>query len=206
MEAIVNTRPAEGMTAVERRVILAASLGTVFEWYDFFLVGALASEISRHFFSGVNPTAGFIFTLLSFAAGFFVRPLGAIVFGRLGDRAGRKAGLLLSILLMMIGTSLMALTPGYATIGIAAPILITLARRGDRLGIRFSDRGPGLPEDRGPEQLVPPRRGVGPRAEIHGLGLWIVRRAVHRLHGRLRIHSRAGAGVTFDIELPGLER
>jgi MFS family permease len=73
------------MTKQERYVVVASSLGTVFEWYDFFLVGALASYISKTFFSGINPTAGFIFTLLSFAAGFAVRPFGAIVFGRLGD-------------------------------------------------------------------------------------------------------------------------
>jgi len=86
-----------------------------------------------------------------------------------------------------------------------APILITLARRGDRLAIVFADRGPGLPVHT--RRLV--RSAVNQPAlegEIHGLGLWIVRRAVHRLHGRLRIHTRAGAGVTFDIELPGLAR
>src|SRR4029078_10919455 len=86
-----------GMRSTEKMVVFASSLGTVFEWYDFFLVGALASEISRHFFSGVNPTAAFIFTLLSFAAGFAVRPLGAVVFGRLGDLVGRKYTFLVTI-------------------------------------------------------------------------------------------------------------
>jgi len=87
------------------------------------------------------------------------------------------------------------------------PILITMARRGDRLGIVFSDRGPGLPEEGAPGSSVSYRGDASPaRTDIHGLGLWVVRRAVHRLEGRLRIHSRAGAGVTFDIELPGLER
>jgi signal transduction histidine kinase len=88
-----------------------------------------------------------------------------------------------------------------------APILITLARRGDRLGIVFSDRGPGLPAAGGPAEISNDRRDESRGdAETHGLGLWIVRRAVHRLQGRLRIDSRAGVGVTFDVELPGLER
>jgi signal transduction histidine kinase len=88
-----------------------------------------------------------------------------------------------------------------------APVLITLARRGDRLGIVFRDRGPGLPEHGTRGQLVSYRGGESrANAEVHGLGLWIVRRAIHRLHGQLRIHSRAGAGVAFDIELPGLQR
>ena len=88
------------MTREEKLVIVASSLGTASEWYDFFLVGALASEISRHIFSGVNPAAAFIFTLLSFAAGFAVRPLGALVFGRLGDLVGRKHTFLVTIVLM----------------------------------------------------------------------------------------------------------
>jgi len=112
-----------GMTSTEKMVVFASSLGTVFEWYDFFLVGALASEISRHFFSGVNPTAAFIFTLLSFAAGFAVRPLGAVVFGRLGDLVGRKYTFLVTITLMGIATFAIGLLPDFATIGIAAPII-----------------------------------------------------------------------------------
>src|ERR1700709_2826948 len=108
------------MTKEERRVIFASSLGTVFEWYDFYLAGSLAAFISKSFFSGVNPTAGFIFTLLSFAAGFAVRPFGAIVFGRLGDLVGRKYTFLVTILLMGASTFLVGLLPGYATMGIAA--------------------------------------------------------------------------------------
>src|ERR1700737_3932307 len=84
----------------EKRVIFASSLGTVFEWYDFYLAGSLAVYISKSFFSGVNPTAGFIFTLLGFAAGFAVRPFGAIVFGRLGDMVGRKYTFLITIVIM----------------------------------------------------------------------------------------------------------
>src|SRR5262245_57830476 len=81
-----------------RRVVFASSLGTVFEWYDFYLYGSLAAIISRQFFSGVNPTAAFIFALMAFAAGFAVRPFGALVFGRLGDLVGRKHTFLITIL------------------------------------------------------------------------------------------------------------
>ena len=88
----------------ERRVIFASSLGTVFEWYDFYLYGSLAAIIAQHFFSGVNPTAGFIFALLAFAAGFAVRPFGALVFGRLGDLVGRKYTFLVTIVIMGLST------------------------------------------------------------------------------------------------------
>src|SRR5579859_2526129 len=112
------------LTAVEeRRVIFASSLGTVFEWYDFYLYGSLAAVISKQFFSGVNPSAAFIFTLLAFAAGFFVRPFGALVFGRLGDLVGRKYTFLITILIMGLSTSAVAFLPGFAAIGIAAPII-----------------------------------------------------------------------------------
>jgi hypothetical protein len=111
-----------------RRVILASSLGTVFEWYDFYLYGALAAIISRQFFSGVNPTAGFIFALLAFAAGFAVRPFGAVVFGRLGDLVGRKYTFLVTIVLMGSATFVVGLLPNYATIGIAAPVALVVLR------------------------------------------------------------------------------
>jgi MFS family permease len=116
------------MTGAERRVIFASSLGTVFEWYDFYLVGALAPEISRHIFAGVNPTAAFIFTLLGFAAGFAVRPFGALVFGRLGDMVGRKYTFLVTIVLMGVATFVIGLLPGYAAIGMAAPVLFIAMR------------------------------------------------------------------------------
>ena len=110
-----------------RRVIFAASLGTVFEWYDFYLYGALSAIISRQFFSGVNETTGFIFALLAFAAGFFVRPFGALVFGRLGDLVGRKYTFLITIIIMGSATAIVGMLPSYASIGIAAPIaLVTL--------------------------------------------------------------------------------
>ncbi|MEQ1802967.1 MAG: MFS transporter [Gammaproteobacteria bacterium] len=118
---------AEGIDPAHRRVILASSLGTVFEWYDFYLYGALSGIISRQFFSGVNETTGFIFALLAFAAGFFVRPFGALAFGRLGDLVGRKYTFLVTIILMGGATALVGVLPSYASIGVAAPvILITL--------------------------------------------------------------------------------
>src|SRR5512142_752968 len=113
---------AKSMTAAERRVILASSLGTLFEWYDFFLYGALAVIISKQFFSGVNETAAFIFALLAFAVGFAVRPFGALVFGRLGDLIGRKYTFLVTILIMGGSTFIVGLLPSYASIGVAAPI------------------------------------------------------------------------------------
>jgi MFS family permease len=111
-----------------RRVIFASSLGTVFEWYDFYLYGSLAAIISRQFFSGVNPTAGFIFALLAFAAGFAVRPFGALVFGRLGDLVGRKYTFLVTIVIMGVSTFVVGILPSYAQIGILAPVVLILLR------------------------------------------------------------------------------
>jgi MFS family permease len=111
-----------------RRVIFASSLGTVFEWYDFYLYGSLAAIISRQFFSGVNPTAAFIFALLAFAAGFAVRPFGAIFFGRLGDLVGRKYTFLITIMIMGLSTFIVGILPGYAAIGVAAPVILILLR------------------------------------------------------------------------------
>jgi MFS family permease len=116
------------MTRDEKRVIFASSLGTVFEWYDFYLAGSLAAYISKAFFSGVNPTAAFIFTLLGFAAGFAVRPFGAVVFGRLGDLVGRKHTFLITIVIMGLSTFVVGFLPGYATIGIASPVIFILMR------------------------------------------------------------------------------
>ncbi|MBS0321951.1 MAG: MFS transporter [Proteobacteria bacterium] len=113
-----------GITREERRVIVASSLGTVFEWYDFYLYGSLAAIIAKQFFSGVNPTAGFIFALLAFAAGFAVRPFGALLFGRLGDLVGRKYTFLVTILIMGLSTFIVGLLPGYGSIGIAAPVIL----------------------------------------------------------------------------------
>src|SRR6266853_439113 len=110
------------------RLIIAATIGNVFEWFDFVVYGFFAVVLSEVFFPTGNPTVSLLVTFGAFGLAYVVRPLGAIVVGGYTDRAGRKAGLLLSMALMMIGTTLMAVTPGYATIGIAAPILITLAR------------------------------------------------------------------------------
>jgi hypothetical protein len=112
------------MTSDEKRVIFASSLGTVFEWYDFYLYGSLAASIAKAFFSGVNPAAGFIFTLLAFAAGFAVRPFGALLFGRLGDLVGRKYTFLVTILIMGSSTFVVGLLPTYAQIGITAPVIL----------------------------------------------------------------------------------
>jgi MFS family permease len=120
---------AGGMTKEERKVIFASSLGTVFEWYDFYLYGSLAAVIAKQFFAGVgDPTTGFIFALLAFAAGFIVRPFGALVFGRLGDMIGRKYTFLVTILIMGGSTFVVGLLPGYASIGIAAPIILVSLR------------------------------------------------------------------------------
>jgi MFS family permease len=116
------------MTREERKVIIASSVGTVFEWYDFYLAGALAANIAANFFTGVNPTAAFIFTLLGFAAGFAVRPFGALFFGSLGDLIGRKYTFLVTMTLMGVATFVVGLLPGYASIGIAAPILFIACR------------------------------------------------------------------------------
>ena len=112
----------------ERLVITASSLGTVFEWYDFYLYGLLATIISAQFFSGVNETTGFIFALAAFAAGFAVRPFGAILFGRIGDMVGRKNTFLVTMALMGLSTFAVGLLPSYASIGVAAPVLLVLLR------------------------------------------------------------------------------
>src|SRR5689334_696214 len=126
--ATTGSAPNHGITKEERKVIFASSLGTVFEWYDFYLYGSLAAIIAKQFFSGVNETTAFIFALLAFSAGFAVRPFGALVFGRLGDMIGRKHTFLLTILIMGGSTAVVGLLPGYATIGVAAPIILLCMR------------------------------------------------------------------------------
>lgn len=100
----------------------------MFEWYDFYLYGSLSAIISKQFFSGVNDTTAFIFALLAFAAGFFVRPFGALVFGRLGDLVGRKHTFLITIVIMGSSTALAGMLPSYASIGVMAPILLITLR------------------------------------------------------------------------------
>jgi MFS family permease len=116
-----------GLTKEERKVIFASSLGTIFEWYDFYLYGTLAPIIAKQFFIG-DPTTTFILTLLAFAAGFIVRPFGALVFGRLGDLIGRKYTFLVTILIMGASTFVVGLLPSHASIGVAAPIILVSLR------------------------------------------------------------------------------
>jgi MFS family permease len=115
------------MLKKDLKIILGASLGTAFEWYDFYLYGILASIIAKNFFNFIDPSLGFIFALLTFASGFIVRPLGAIIFGRFGDLYGRKKTFLITISLMGLATILVGLLPNYNSIGFIAPtILVTL--------------------------------------------------------------------------------
>ena len=116
------------MSPEERKVIFASSLGTVFEWYDFYLYGSLAAIIAKQFFSGLDSGSAFIFALLAFAAGFIVRPFGAIFFGRLGDMIGRKYTFLVTILIMGLSTFIVGILPTYASIGVAAPIILIVLR------------------------------------------------------------------------------
>ncbi|WP_374408170.1 MFS transporter [Hydrogenophaga sp.] len=118
------TSAARPMTPEERKVIFASSLGTVFEWYDFYLYGSLAAIIAKQFFSGLDQGSAFIFALLAFAAGFIVRPFGALVFGRLGDMIGRKYTFLVTILIMGGSTFIVGILPSYASIGVAAPVIL----------------------------------------------------------------------------------
>ncbi|WP_434212521.1 MFS transporter [[Pseudomonas] boreopolis] len=124
----VNASHKAVLTQGHKKVIFASSLGTVFEWYDFYLYGSLAAIIAKQFFSGVNETTGMIFALLAFAAGFFVRPFGAAFFGSLGDRIGRKYTFLVTILIMGISTFLVGVLPNYASIGVAAPVILIVLR------------------------------------------------------------------------------
>ncbi len=116
------------MTAEEKKVIFASSLGTVFEWYDFYLYGSLAAIIAKQFFAGLDPTSAYIFALLAFAAGFLVRPFGALVFGRLGDMIGRKYTFLVTILIMGSATFIVGCLPNYNSIGVAAPVILIALR------------------------------------------------------------------------------
>src|ERR1700741_499668 len=140
-------------------IVGGASLGTVFEWYDFYLYGLLASVISAQFFSGVNEVTGFIFALLAFAAGFAVRPFGALVFGRLGDLVGRKYTFLITITIMGLSTFIVGLLPSYASIGIVAPVLL--------IGLRLL-------------------QGLALGGEYGGAATYV---AEHAPHGRRRLHT-----------------
>ncbi len=129
MSSVASAQAHEpGLTQSHTKVILASSLGTVFEWYDFYLYGSLAAIIAKQFFSALNPTSAFIFALLAFAAGFAVRPFGALFFGRLGDLIGRKYTFLITIVIMGLSTFLVGVLPSYTSIGIAAPIILIALR------------------------------------------------------------------------------
>src|SRR5690242_11241395 len=146
-----------GITKEERMVIFASSLGTVFEWYDFYLYGSLAAVMTKQFFSGVNEATGFIFALLAFSAGFAVRPFGALVFGRLGDLVGRKYTFLITIVIMGLGTALIGVLPSYASIGVTAPILLIALRllQGLALGGEYGGAATYVAE-----HAPPGRRGI----------------------------------------------
>ncbi|MES2229388.1 MAG: MFS transporter [Pseudomonadota bacterium] len=119
-----GSKVGQPMTREEKKVIFASSLGTVFEWYDFYLYGTLAAIIGKQFFSNLDPASQTIFALLAFAAGFIVRPFGAIFFGRLGDMIGRKYTFLVTILIMGLSTFIVGLLPNFAAIGVAAPVIL----------------------------------------------------------------------------------
>ena len=125
---MATAAPHRPMTPEERKVIFASSLGTVFVWYDFYVYGTLAVIIGNQFFSALDPASRTIFSLLAFAAGFIVRPFGALVFGRLGDMIGRKYTFLVTILIMGLSTFIVGLLPNYASIGVAAPVILIALR------------------------------------------------------------------------------
>ena len=155
-----------GMTAEERKVIFASSLGTVFEWYDFYIYGTLGVFLAKYFFSTVPANVAFIFTLLAFAAGFAVRPFGALIFGRLGDMIGRKYTFLITMTLMGLGTFFIGLLPGYATWGIAAPVVLIALRlvRGSRSAANMAVPRPTSPSTRrGTSAAITPRGFRPPR-------------------------------------------
>ena len=121
-------QPIQPIAQSHRKVILATSLGTAFEWYDFYLYGTLAPILAKQFFSNLAPATALVFALLAFAIGFVVRPLGALVFGRMGDLVGRKYTLLITILVMGLSTSVVAIVPSFAEIGVAAPVILIALR------------------------------------------------------------------------------
>src|SRR5690242_19536538 len=120
----VPSSKAGGTTSAQRKVIVASTLGTAFSWYDFNLFASLAPTIGHHFFPDLDDNTDLVFALLAFSAGFIVRPLGAVIFGRLGDAIGRKFAFLISMLAMGLATFGVGVLPSYATIGLAAPILL----------------------------------------------------------------------------------
>ena len=194
------------MTAEERMVIFASSLGTVFEWYDFYIYGTLAPILAAQFFAGVNPSAAFIFTLLAFAAGFAVRPFGALFFGRLGDLIGRKYTFLITMTLMGLGTFAIGLLPNYAAWGIAAPIALICLRlfQGLALGGEYGGAAIYVAEHAPQEQarllhVVDPDHGH--RRPVHGAA----DRARHpHLDGRDRVRRPRQLDRRLAHSIPAL--
>src|SRR2546423_6365836 len=168
-----GARSTPAMTGEEKKVIFASSLGTVFEWYDFYLYGSLAAIIGKQFFAALDPTAAFIASLMAFAAGFLVRPFGALVFGRLGDMIGRKYTFLVTILIMGLSTFIVGVLPNYASIGAAAPIILVGLRllQGLALGGEYGGAATHLPQHAPPGQPGAPTSGGQPTAPP-GLLLW----------------------------------
>jgi hypothetical protein len=158
----LQTPKLKGMTSKERKVILASSLGTAFEWYDFYLYGSLAVIIGHQFFSNLDATAGFIFALLAFAAGFAIRPFGALLFGRLGDVVGRKYTFLVTMIVMGASTFIVGLLPTYETWGVVAPIALISLRllQGLALGGEYGGAATYVAEH------APPTRRAGYTAWI----------------------------------------
>ena len=205
------------MTREERRVVVASSLGTVFEWYDFYLYASLAPVIARQFFTALNETSQFIFALLAFSVGFAVRPFGAIVFGRLGDLVGRKHAFLVTILIMGLATTAVGLLPTYGTIGVAAPMLLVALRllQGLALGGEYGGAATYVAEHapRGRRGLftswiqttatvglflsllviLGTREALGARFDDVGMAHPLP--ALRRPPRRLRVHPAAAAGV-----------
>src|SRR5688572_3933111 len=129
METATTAAPAQPAEKQSGALVIgASSVGTMFEWYDFFLYGSLVANINTHFYSGVNETTGYILALAAFAAGFAVRPFGALVFGRVGDIVGRKNTFLVTMGLMGLSTFAVGLLPSYASIGVAAPLMLVALR------------------------------------------------------------------------------
>src|SRR5271154_7306603 len=156
----MNRERTRGMTGEERLVIFASSLGTVFEWYDFYIYGTLAAILAKQFFSGVNATAAFIFTLLAFAAGFAVRPFGALVFGRIGDLVGRKYTFLITILIMGSSTFIVGVLPTSDSIGLSAAVILIALRMLQGLAIGGEYGGAAR---HGRQHAPAGRRGLLPR-------------------------------------------
>ena len=183
------------MTREEKRVILASSAGTIFEWYDFYLYGSLAAIIGAQFFSAFPEATRNVFALLAFAAGFLVRPFGALFFGRLGDLVGRKYTFLMTILIMGASTFVVGLLPSYETIGWVAPVILIALRmlQGLALGGEYGGAAVYVAEHaphgrRGFFTMDPDDRDIGPAPVAHG-------HPGPSVAGPARPTSRPGAGA-----------